>query len=70
MRYRIGTNPDDLTPVLVDHLTLGTAVLGLIIGIVFVVAGRRARQYWLAIWGGTLVVASVIYLGAVVFGYV
>ncbi len=70
MRYRIGTNPNDLTPVSVDHLTLGTAAFGLLIGIGFVIAGRRARQHWLAIWGGTLVVASVTYLGAVVLGYV
>lgn len=69
MRYRIGTNPDDLTAVSVDRLTLGTAVLGLMIGIGFVVAGRRGRQHWLTVWGGSLVIASVTYLGAVAFGY-
>lgn len=61
MRYRIGTDPEQARAQ-VDGMTVGSAVLGLFIGIVFVLAGIRARQFWLLFWGAGLVLASCIYL--------
>lgn len=44
------------------HMFLGIAIYGLFVGIGFVLFGRRGRQRWMVIWGGGLVVASVVYL--------
>ena len=64
MRYRIGEEPANGLgqPVTEDGLTIFTAILSVAIGIGFVVAGIKARQYWLIFWGGGLVVASLVYL--------
>ncbi|MGA7799586.1 MAG: hypothetical protein WCC36_02150 [Gammaproteobacteria bacterium] len=50
-------------------MILFTAMLSLLIGVVLFVLGRRGRQRWLAFWGGSLVLASVIYLLAAAAGY-
>ena len=62
-RYRIGETPETGGDHLTENLQIGAAVFGLVLGIGFVFAGLRARQYWLAIWGGGLVIASILYLG-------
>lgn len=61
MRYREGEEFLAHTGVH-EGMLLATVIIGLLMGIGFVIAGRRGRQYWLAIWGGGLVVASVAYL--------
>ncbi|MDY6980436.1 MAG: hypothetical protein SV201_11175 [Pseudomonadota bacterium] len=61
MRYRIGTDPEQAQQE-VDGMIVGSAVFGLFTGILFVVAGVRARQFWLAFWGAGLVLASSAYL--------
>ncbi|KPK40801.1 MAG: hypothetical protein AMJ69_00915 [Gammaproteobacteria bacterium SG8_47] len=68
MRYEQGTTPHELGAPVGEGTLLGTAVLGLFIGIGFVIAGRRGRQLWMTAWGAGLVVASVIYLGAAAVG--
>ncbi len=65
MRYRIGTDPNK--PV-VDHASYFEAGLGIVVGIVLVFIALRGRQRWLAIWGGSLVVAASLYLGALLLG--
>ncbi len=69
MRYRIGTLPGESGTASTDHMLLFTVVIGLLIGLVLVFLGRQGRQLWLVFWGGTLVVAALIYLGATVLGY-
>jgi len=61
MRYREGDSPDNLST-LDDTMFMGAAVLGLLMGIGFVVAGIKGKQYWLALWGAGLVIASVLYI--------
>lgn len=61
MRYRIGTDPEQAQQE-VGGMIVGSAVFGLFTGILFVVAGVRARQFWLAFWGAGLVLASSAYL--------
>lgn len=62
MRYRIGENPTELgEPVGYGAITTG-AVLSLLIGIGFVIAGLRSRHYWMAIWGSGLSLCSAAYL--------
>ena len=63
MRYREGMESEIVSKHGVyDGMLAGTAVFGLLIGTGFVLAGWRARQYWLVIWGGGLVLASLAYL--------
>ena len=61
MRYREG---EEILPSagVHDGMLTVTVVVGLLIGVGFVIAGWRARQYWLAFWGSGLVIASVAYL--------
>lgn len=61
MRYRIGSDPQQAGQQ-VDGMIVGSAIFGLFTGMVFVVAGVRARQFWLAFWGAGLVLASSAYL--------
>lgn len=61
-RYRIGEDPVAGTDPVTAYMLLGAAVFGLLTGIGFVIAGLRGRQYWLAFWGGGLVLASIAYL--------
>ena len=69
MRYRIGQDPADLHGQAVgeDGLAIFTAVFSLLTGIGFVIAGIRGRQRWLLSWGVGLVLASLSYLGWVLF---
>ena len=62
-RYRIGEEPEPGTPQAPDSLEIGSAIFGLLVGIGFVYTGLRAKQYWLAIWGAGLTIASIVYLG-------
>lgn len=60
MRYREGTLPTDAAAPGSDMVT-ATVLMTLVIGIGFVIAGYRGRQWWLAIWGAITVLVSVVY---------
>ena len=62
-RYRIGESPETGGDHLTENLQTAAAVFGLFIGISFVYAGLRGKQYWLVTWGSGLVLASIFYLG-------
>ncbi|MFP3874719.1 MAG: hypothetical protein ACLFQT_08910 [Thiohalophilus sp.] len=57
MRYRTGSDPRQAQEQ-VDGMIVGSAIFGLFTEMVFVPAGIRARQFWLALWGAGLVLAS------------
>lgn len=61
-RYREGQLPDPAGDPLTQDIFTAAAVFGLLLGLGFCYAGWRARQYWLAIWGGGLSLCSVAYL--------
>ncbi|HEB57857.1 MAG TPA: hypothetical protein ENJ01_01405 [Gammaproteobacteria bacterium] len=61
MRYRVGEEVLAKTGVY-EGMLVATVIIGLLMGIGFVIGGWRGRQYWLAIWGGGLVIASLVYL--------
>jgi len=69
MRYRIGEDVQDLGEPVVDGLIPFSAILGLLMGIGFVIAGYRGKQIWLLFWGTGLVLVSLVYLGADILGY-
>jgi hypothetical protein len=70
MRYHQGASPEQLGAPVGQEMVIGAAVLGLLLGIGFVVAGLRGRQLWITAWGGGLVAASLTYLGAAALGVV
>ena len=75
MRYRIGEEVQDLDvenlgePV-IDGLLIFSVILGLLMGIIFIVAGKKGKQIWLMFWGTGLVIVSLLYLAADLMGYI
>jgi len=76
MRYRIGEeteqaliNSEQNSQPVKDGLVGFSVLLGLLIGVLFVVAGFRAKQYWLVFWGAGLGISSVIYFANEMFGF-
>jgi len=68
MRYRIGEDINNLGEPVRDGLVSFSVIIGLVIGIIFVVAGIRSKQVWLTFWGSGLIIASVLYIGASLLG--
>jgi len=62
MRYRIGESLDAPGPSPDAGPLLAAAVLSLLIGIGFVIAGIRSKHYWMAIWGSGLSLCSIAYI--------
>lgn len=61
MRYREGQTPGELgAPVEMDFS--GVGIFGIVLGIGFVMAGIRGRQYWLVLWGTILNLSSLAYV--------
>ena len=52
-----------------NEVFAGTAAVAVLISLVFIVAGIRGRQYWIASIGFSLLVGSIAYLVIVVLGY-
>lgn len=61
-RYRIGETAQTGADQLTQDIFIGATIFGLLLGIGFVIAGWRGKQYWLAIWGGGLALCSIAYL--------
>ncbi len=63
MRYKEGDIPKEQMAVHAsDDMLMLTAVLGVIIGIILTILGRKGKQMWMWVWGIGLVLCS-IYLG-------
>jgi len=67
MRYRIGEPQPEAGTALDQGAFMGLAVLSLLIGAGFVLAGIRSRHYWLTIWGAGLSICSMAYIGLAAF---
>ena len=65
MRYRIGESPLSPGPSPDQGPLLAGAVLSLLIGVGFVIAGIRSRHYWMAVWGTGLSLCSAVYIALV-----
>jgi len=52
-----------------DDFIVGTIVFTLLVGIVFVIAGRFGRQLWLRFWGWLSILVCGGYLVAMALGY-
>jgi hypothetical protein len=67
MRYRIGEEPGMPGTTMDQGAIDSIALLSLLLGIGFVIAGLRSRHYWLAIWGTGLSLWSAGYIALVTF---
>ena len=68
-RYREGAPPEQVGSAVSNEMLIGSAVYGLLLGIGLVIVGIRAKQAWLAFWGGVLVLGSAAYLVTVAAGF-
>jgi hypothetical protein len=70
MRYRIGETSQQVGPPISGETLVFAVVLGLLIGIVLFGLGLRGRIMWLTVWGGGLLLVSVIYLVSLFLGII
>ena len=70
MRYRIGEELQQPGPPISGETLVFAVILGLLIGVILFGLGLRGRQMWLTVWGGGLVLVSVVYLVSVSLGYI
>jgi 1,4-dihydroxy-2-naphthoate octaprenyltransferase len=61
VRYRIGDNGALVPAEASADLVSATVAITLVIGVLFLVAGLRARQAWLAFWGGLTCLCCLAY---------
>ena len=69
MRYRDTGNYQTLGLPVNDNFVFYSIILGVILGIAFVIFGVKVKRYWLVIWGAGLVLASLSYFVMRMLGY-
>jgi len=69
MRYRDTGDYQNLGVPVDDNLVFFSIILGIILGIGFVVAGIKVKRYWMVIWGVGLILASMSYFVMRMLGY-
>lgn len=69
MRYRDTGNYQNLGLPVNDNFVFYSIILGVILGIAFVIFGVKVKRYWLVIWGAGLVLASLSYFVMRMLGY-
>jgi len=69
MRYRDTGNYQNLGQPVDDNFVFYSIVLGMIIGVSFVVFGFKVKRYWMVIWGAGLILASLSYFVLRTSGY-
>ena len=70
MRYRIGEELQQVGPPISGEGLIFAVVLGFLIGVALFGLGLRGRIMWLTVWGGGLVLVSVVYMVSVGLGYI
>ena len=61
MRYRdTGDYSETVTPV-GDEMVFFSIIIGIVIGIGFIIFGNKVKRYWMVIWGTGLIIASLSY---------
>ncbi len=68
MRYKEDTTPPVASYGISGDTLLWYVIYGLILGIGMLIVGLRAKQIWLAFWGGVLALGSAGYLLAAATG--
>jgi hypothetical protein len=58
-----------IQPIIGNNVLMLTAVVGLFIGIIFIIGGRYGKQLWIVFWGVGLVIVSIVYIIYMLLGY-
>ena len=69
MRYRDTGDYQQLGVPVDDNLVFFSIILGILMGIGFVIAGIKVKRYWMTIWGAGLILASLSYFVMRNMGY-
>ena len=69
MRYRDTGDYQNLGVPVDDNLVFVSIILGIILGVGFIVFGFRVKRYWMAIWGFGLIIAGLSYFVMRMLGY-
>lgn len=72
VRYRTDEGPNAAYPYSESmHQMLSlTMVIAIVIGLIFIVAGRKGRSLWMLVWGAGLLILAVAYLVADFVGFI
>lgn len=69
MRYRDTGDYQNLGVPVDDNLVFFSIIIGIIMGVGFIVAGFKVKRHWLTIWGAGLILASCSYFVMRSLGY-
>ena len=69
MRYRDTGDYQNLGVPVDDNLVFFSVILGIILGVGFIVFGIKVKRYWMVIWGAGLILASLSYFVMRMLGY-
>lgn len=69
MRYRDTGDYQNLNVPVDDSLVFFSIIVGIIMGVGFIIAGIKVKRYWMTIWGVGLILASLSYFVLRWLGY-
>ena len=69
MRYRDTGDYQNLGVPVDDNLVFFSIILGVLMGVGFVVAGFKVKRHWMTIWGAGLILAALSYFVMRWLGY-
>jgi len=69
MRYRDTGDYQNLGVPVDDNLVFVSILLGIAMGVGFIVFGIKVKRYWMVIWGAGLILASLSYFVMRWLGY-
>ena len=69
MRYRDTGDYQNLGVPVDDNLIFFSVLLGIVLGVGFIVFGIKVKRYWMVIWGAGLIMASCSYFVMRMLGY-
>ena len=69
MRYRDTGDYQNLGAPVDDNLVFFSVLLGIALGIGFIIFGLKVKRYWMVIWGAGLILAALSYFVMRMLGY-
>ena len=69
MRYRDTGDYQNLGVPVDDNLVFFSIILGITMGVAFIVFGIKVKRYWMVIWGAGLILAGLSYFVMRMLGY-
>ena len=69
MRYRDTGDYQNLGVPVDDNLIFFSIILGIFLGVGFMIFGIKVKRYWMVIWGAGLILASLSYFVMRMLGY-